>query len=107
MWQRPSRRRDFNNHLIAGHCSHSVVEDLEAIKIEQDHRVVKCKVALRLSKATLQAIEKEPAIGQTGHRVVQRVMGELFFGMLAVGNVAVNNDQLLYLFFVIADGAGG
>ena len=54
----------------------------------------------------VQAIKKETAIRQAGQRIVIQVVLELLFGPLAVGDVAVDDDQLGDGARGITDGAG-
>jgi hypothetical protein len=64
------------------------------VQIEQQHRIVKSRVALRFGETTLQAIEKQPAIGQTDHRIMQRVVSSSS-ASFAARDIAIHDDEFL------------
>ena len=86
--------------------THGVVERLEAIEIYKQHSMLPLGVAPRPGKQVLQAIEEETAVGQPGQSIVKRVVLEFFFRSLALGHVAIHDDQLCDLALLVPDGAG-
>ena len=97
----------FDKHLIASRGSHGVIEGLEGVQIEEQERVMEVAIPLCAGKAALQAIEEEAAIRQIGQCVVQGVVSKLLFGGDTLGNVAIDNDQLLDFSALVLDRAGG
>ena len=97
----------FDEHLIASCGSQSVIKGLEGVQIEEQERVMKVAIPLRAGTAALQAIEEEAAIRQIGQCVVQGVVSELLFGGDTLGNVTIDNDQLLDFSALVLDRAGG
>lgn len=99
--------RGVDEHLIAGRGSHGVIKGLASVQIEEQERVMEVAIPLCAGKAALQAIEEEAAIRQIGQCVVQGVVSELLFGGDALGDVAIDNDQLLDFSALVLDRAGG
>jgi hypothetical protein len=106
----PERRlktvRGSTSTWIASCGSHGVIKGPEGVQIEEQERVMEVAIPLCAGKAALQAIEEEAAIRQIGQCVVQGVVSELLFGGDALGNVAIDNDQLLDFSALVLDRAG-
>src|SRR5579872_3102899 len=54
-----------------------------------------------------QAVDKQRSIGQLSEDIVERAVLEHFFGALAVGNIAINNDQPIGRVIVALNWTGG
>ena len=63
-------------HGVSGLVAERVVDLLEAVEIEQHQREAGA-VALRREERLLEAILEEPAVRETGERVVQRELLDL------------------------------
>ena len=88
-------------HVVA----QAVVDELELVQIHQRHRDRRL-MPLRLSQCLVEAIGQQRAVGQTGQRIVVRLVQELLLEELAVGNIlhrALEEDDLAR---GIADGVG-
>src|SRR5579864_1779278 len=72
--------RDFDKRLITGRGAESVIEILEAINVGEQKSVAERGIALCLRVTTLETVEEQAAVGQTGERVVQGIVCQLFFG---------------------------
>ena len=90
--------------LVAGGVPERVVDDLEAVDVEEQHGELGLR-ALHAREAEVEAVEEERAVGEVGERVVKglvqrvadhprvgqgeaRVLGERQQGLLVVGAVA-------------------
>ena len=69
--------------LVAHLVAQVVVDQLEAVDVAEEH----CDLAagpIRLEQRVVEMVEKEPAVGQTGQRVLEGVPGQLFLERLAL-----------------------
>ena len=86
--------RDADQELVAGLVAEAVVDRLEAIEIEVQHREQRpAQRAPRAVKQVLQAVEEQRAVRQAGERIVERLALELRLGLLALGDVARDAER--------------
>jgi hypothetical protein len=98
---------DLDKQLIAHRGAERVVQGLEAIQVTEQNRVMETCIASSLCITTLQPVKKETAVGQVGQGVMQGVVGQFFFRVDALGDVPVDDHQLLDLAVLVLDGSGG
>jgi hypothetical protein len=98
--------RGFHEHPIPGSGAQRVIERFERVQIEEQQRVLETAIPLPACEAALQAIEEEAAIGQIGQCVVEGVVSQLLFGGDALGDITIDDDQLLHFAAIILDSAG-
>ena len=98
---------DLVQDLVADNGADRIVDFLEAVNIDEEHGAGLSWVALGAGEAGLESLEEEAAVGQAGEGIVEQVVLELLLGADALGNVAVDDDQLVDLALGAADGAGG
>ena len=72
----------------------ALVERLEMVYIGQQESVRVPRVPVRPKKCGVQTIKKQPAIRQSGQRIMKQVVFELLLSTLALADVAVHDDQL-------------
>ena len=83
----PARGAD--QQLVAGLVSEAVVDRLEAIEIEVEHREQRiAQRAPRAVKQVLEAVEEQRAVREIGERIVERLPLKLLLDLLALGDVA-------------------
>ena len=83
----PPRRRD--QELVTDLVPEAVVDRLEAIEIEVEHR--EQRIAQRAPgalKQVLQPVEEQRAVREIRERIVERLVLQLLLGLLALGDVA-------------------
>ena len=86
--------RDRLQQLVAARVAERVVDDLEAVEVEeQDRGAALGVVALGAADRLVEAVEEEHAVGQPGERVVQRVVLQALLGLAAVGDVGDAADD--------------
>jgi hypothetical protein len=61
----------FHHHLISGNRSPGVVESLEIINVHQEQGVLVVGVSLGANERTLQAVQQQPAVRQSGEAVME------------------------------------
>jgi hypothetical protein len=76
-------RGHFLQHHVTGVVSERVVDFLETVQIDQQHREA-LVVTMRAQDRLLQAIEKQRAVGKIGERVVVREVGNALAGQVAL-----------------------
>ena len=76
-------RADLDQQLVAGLVAERVVDRLEAVDVEQQHRDAEAE-ALGAAEGVLDAVEEQRAVGQAGERVVQRLVAHDRLRALAV-----------------------
>ena len=70
--------RDRHQQAVADEVAERVVDELEAVEVEEQHGAAELAVvAARALRLELEAVEEERAVGQPGERVVQRVVAEI------------------------------
>lgn len=80
--------------MIACLCSHGFVEYLEVIDVGEQQRVISSRFAAYARVHALQTIHEHAAVRQAREQVVEEVVLKLLLGVLALGDVAVDDDQL-------------
>ena len=78
---------DLRQQLVAGRMPERVVDALEVIEVHKQHAEATAR-ARPAQQRVLEAVGKPRAIGELGQRVVQRLVAQLFFERLALGDVA-------------------
>ena len=77
---------DLDEHLVAGRVAEAVVDGLEVVEVEEEHRQA---APLAPARATRGApLGEQRAVGEAGDRVVERLVGELLLERLALADVA-------------------
>ena len=85
---------DAHQQLVAGLVPQAVVDGLEAVEVQIQHR--ERRVTHRAPRAVeevLQAIEEQRAVGQVRELIVKSAVLQLLFGRLAVGDVARDSER--------------
>ena len=77
-----------DQQLVADQVAEAVVDDLEAVEVEEEDGGQRARGSRRERSIDLpQAVHEQRAVGQAGQRVVQGVVEQLLLGLLAVGDV--------------------
>ena len=90
----PSRRHasealgDRDEQLVAGGVAEAVVDRLEVVEVDEQHREVAVACAPTRAERVLDAVAEQRLVGEAGERVVERLVGELVLEPLALGDVA-------------------
>ena len=64
-----SRSRERDQQLVADHVAEAVVDELEAIEVEEQHGVKRLAVALAPLDRAAQPVDEQHAVRQPGQRV--------------------------------------
>ena len=81
-----------------------VVDDLEAVEVEEQHRGAALGVvALGAPDRLVEAVHEQHAVRQAGQRVVQRVVLQAALGLAAVGDVGDAADDARRAAVLVAD----
>jgi len=80
--------RDLGDEAIARKMSQAVVDDLETVEVDEQHRELRIGLAPRVGDRLVEPLQKQRAVGQAGQRVVRRVMDQAIFGALALDGAA-------------------
>ena len=88
--ERPAQpARDGLEELVAGLVPEGVVDRLEAVEVEEQHRAAPTAAApARAPQRPREAVEEERAVRQAGERVVQHVVAEAVDGAPVLDGVA-------------------
>ena len=82
-------QRDGLQQPVAGLVAERVVDDLEAVEVEEQHGGAGVRLAAaRAAQGLLEPVDEERAVGEAGQRVVQRVVLQALDGAAVVGGVA-------------------
>ena len=79
--------RDLDEQIVAGVVAEAVVDALEPVEIEEQHRQRRGPPA-RAADRDVQAVEEQDAVRQAGQRIVDRLVGEPGRRALALDRVA-------------------
>ena len=82
---------DDAEQLVAHLVAQVVVDQLEAVDVAEEHRDLAAG-PIRLEQGVVEMVEEEPAVGQTGQRVLEGVPGQLLLERLALRGVAEDDD---------------
>ena len=86
--------RDGLQQLVAGVVAERVVDDLEAVEVQEQHRGAALGVvALGAADRLVEAVHEQHAVREAGQRVVERVVLEAVLGLAAVGDVGDAADD--------------
>ena len=85
--RRDERPAICDQQLVAGQVAEAVVDDLEAVEVEEEDGGQPLRLAARALDRLPQPVHEQRAVGQAGERVVEGVVEELLLGLLAVGDV--------------------
>ena len=82
--------RDLDQQVVADEVPERVVDDLEAVEVEEQHRRALASFLRHVAAhGVLEAVQEQHAVRQAGQRVVQRVVLELGLRALALGDVGL------------------
>src|SRR6185295_5593995 len=96
--------RGLDQELVAGAVAHGVVDELEAVEVEEEDAEEAVLLAARVLDAVAEAVDEERAVGEAGEGVVQGVVDELLLGELALGGVGLRADHAVGAAAAVADG---
>ena len=85
--------RDLHEELISGVMPQAVVDELEAVEVEEHHRVGRVGVGLRRVNRLRQVFVEAAPVGQAGQAVVEGDVVQAFFGLAPRGDVLHLQDQ--------------
>src|ERR1700733_10626881 len=86
--------------------SQTIIHYFELVDIDEQDREGEIGMASRDSHCSLQAIKKKSPVRQIGQGVMERIMRQCLFGSLALGDVAVDDDQTFVVAVCSTNGAG-
>src|SRR6185503_9871359 len=89
---------------VAGAVAERVVDQLEAVEVEEEDAEEAVLLASRVADAVAQAVDEERPVGEAGEGVVERVVDELLLGELALGGVGLGADHAVGAAAAVADG---
>ena len=95
--------RHLDQHLIAGQMAQAVVDQLEAVAVDEQHGEGGVPAAAA-AHGLIQSVQQQGAVGQAGQGVVQGVVDQLFLGGLADGDVLDQTLEIQQLAFHVAHG---
>ncbi|MCY1409390.1 hypothetical protein D9M71_247390 [compost metagenome] len=75
-------RGDLDDEQVAGQVAQAVVDQLEAVEVDEQHREGRLPMAAAAGHGAGQAVGEERTVGQAGERIVEGV-DQLLFGALA------------------------
>ena len=87
-----TRRDDLDQQLVPGAVAQGVVHVLEVIEIHEQHRRPRA-MATAPGEGVLDAVGEERPIGQSGQRVVERLMAQLGLEVRPVGDIVAVDDE--------------
>ena len=79
--------RELDEHLVAGGVAERVVDGLEVVEVEEDHRR-RARLAPGARDRLADLLGEHRAVRESGHGVVERLVGELGLERLALADVA-------------------
>ncbi len=82
--------RHLDQQQVALQVAEAVVDHLEAVEIQEHHGQPVVVVALRPRQRRAQPVHEQRAVGQTGERVVERLVRQPFLDALALGDVGAD-----------------
>ena len=85
-------RRGGREQLVADVMAHRVVDELEAIEVEEQDRGLDVAPAQALDRLA-EPVHEQHAVGQIGQRVVQRAVADVVLGELALERVTEHIGQ--------------
>ena len=88
----PQARGDGLQQPVAPGVAEGVVDGLEVVEVQEQHRERPAVVA-PATERVLHAIAEQRPVREVGDRVVERLVGELLLELLALGDVAQVDDD--------------
>ena len=83
---------DVAQHLVSRGVAERVVDRLEVVQVHEQHRGVLVLARLPV-QCVLDTVAEQSAVGESGHGVVEGLVGELLLELLALADVAhVDHD---------------
>ena len=79
--------RHLDQQLVADHMAEAVVDELEAVEVEEEHRDAALR-ALGVCERVREAVDEQQAVGEAREVVVDGLVRERLLGALAVRDVA-------------------
>src|SRR5712664_928067 len=79
-----------DEELVSEHVAEAVVDHLEAVDVQHQHREAGLVPPLLQREAVLEAVEEERAVGQAGEGIVERVVEQLVGGAAPIGHVSAH-----------------
>ena len=76
-----------DQQLVPDRVAEAVVDELEAVDVEEQHPAAIAGIALGAAQRELQVVEEERSVRESGERVVQGVVAQPLLGRLAGGDV--------------------
>ena len=77
--------RHFHEEVVAGREAQGLVDRLEPVDVEEEHRERPSRALSTLEQRALQAVEEQAPVGEAGEAVVQRRVQQLVLQSLQVG----------------------
>lgn len=65
--------------------THTVIHELEVIKIEEENREESVAITARAQRGVGQSLQEERPVGKAGQRIMQRVVAKLALSRFAFG----------------------
>ena len=78
---------DGHQQLVAQRVTQAVVDHLEAIEVQEEHREDVITAPVHAGQSVAQPVDEERPVGQSGQRVVKGVVAESLLNLLAIRNV--------------------
>jgi hypothetical protein len=97
---------DHAQHAVAEAVTEGVVDDLEAVQVEEHHHQ-RGLLAPGVGQCDGQPVAEEEPVRQPGQRVVVSLILDLLLGPPALADVARDRDDLRHLAIRIEDGPAG
>ena len=86
---------DSGEDLVAGVVAERVVDHLDPIDVDQQHRHHRRRTPPRSGNRLVDSVDEQRSVGQPCDEVVQRVMAQRLLGGMALGHIAgVDNDPV-------------
>ena len=80
-----------HQHLVARRVTEAVVDDLEVVEVQEEDSG-QAGPPFEPAQGQTQAVEEQRPVRQAGEGVVQRLMDELLFGVLSLGDITSHHD---------------
>ena len=77
---------DLGQHLVAARVAERVVDELEAVEVDEQHRGVRLRAAAACQRV-LQGVDEHHAVAQAGELVVRGAVAQLLLGVDGLGDV--------------------
>ena len=98
---------DLHQHAVAGLVAEAVVDQLEAVEVDEQQRGLARTGLAELLQGLLQQLVQAQAVGQAGQRIVAGGVAQLLFHRLARADVALRAGHAPLAFVVALGDAAG